>query len=360
MTAGTAYPLRALSQDELFSAAFAVIRHAPRAALGLPFLAGVLNFAASLLVLTFFGTDSFTRLLTDPAAFDDAELAWAAIGDGRVMLLMTISTLLGSLLMSVSLGLLVIPTLRAAYGLPTTLRQTVLLRARQLGWLLLHLVIMGLLLSIIGFIAVVIGAILAGLTLFVGLIVIVPGLYLLLCWLTVAFMYGPVVIVSERLNAFAAIGRSFSLNRGMWWRNIAVIALFYLIVGIAIMLASMPAALASGLGGEIAWQSAEDSGESLGLLVLAAGHLYDNVLSALMMALAGALAAVMYLNCRIRQEALDVALLHAGQTQSDDDAATVLPGSPEHLARFFAPRNLDPRYFASPSAAPGAAPGGSR
>lgn len=65
----------------------------------------------------------------------------------------------------------------------------------------------------------------------------------------------------------------------------------------------------------------------MALLVLA--QLYDAVLTALVMALAGTVIAVMYLNARFRQEALDAVLLDAAA--EPQELGELIPGSPEHL-----------------------------
>ena len=324
------YPLRPMAQDEMFSGAFGVIRRSPRAVLGLPLLAGVVNFAAAILLMALFPSQQFTRLFMDPAAFDDPEMAWAAMGDGGLWLMLMLTTFIGHLLLALSVGLLAIPTLRAAYGLPTTLGQTLRLRARTLGWLVLYLALVPLLLGVIGVVVLIVAGLTIGLTMFIGAIVVLPGLFLLLCWITVAIMFGPLVIVAERRNAFSALARSISLNRGLWWRHIGALALVYLIGGIALLIASVPAALVVGLGSEIAWQSPQGQQNWLAIAVSGLGQLYDAVLAALLAALAGTLIGVMYLNARFRQEALDAVLLDAAG--SVRETSRLIPSSPEHLS----------------------------
>ena len=330
------YPLRPMAQDEMFSGAFGVIRRSPRAVLGLPLLAGVVNFAAAILLMALFPSQQFTRLFMDPAAFDDPEVAWAAMGDGGLWLLLMLTTFIGHLLLALSVGLLAIPTLRAAYGLPTTLGQTLRLRARTLGWLVLYLALVPLLLGVIGVVVLIVAGLTIGLTMFIGAIVVLPGLFLLLCWITVAIMFGPLVIVAERRNAFSALARSISLNRGLWWRHIGALALVYLIGGIALLIASVPAALVVGLGSEIAWQSPQGQQNWLAIAVSGLGQLYDAVLAALLAALAGTLIGVMYLNARFRQEALDAVLLDAAE--SVRETSQLIPSSPEHLSAHLWPQ----------------------
>lgn len=321
---GAVYPLRPLAQDEVFLAAFSVIRRNPRAVLGLPFLAALLTFVVSLLLMVLMPSDAYIRMLTDPLAFENQELTLAAFGEGGLVLLMTVTALVGNLIMALSIGLLTIPALRAAYGLPTTLGQTVALRAGRLGWLVLHILTLMVLLGVGAAICVVLAVLLVLVTFGFGLFLVLPGLFLLLCWITAAFMFGPAAIVVERRNAFSAIARSFQLNRGLWWRHIGAVALLYLMLGVVLAITSLPAGLATGLGAEQAWLSAQGPDDLLVLLVLAVSQAYEVLLSTLLVALIGTILALMYLNSRFRREALDVLLIDATPTE--------LPGSPEHVA----------------------------
>lgn len=331
---GAVFPLRTLAQDEMFAGAFGVIRRSPRAVLGLPFLATVLNFATAILVTVLFPSQPFARMFFDPTAFDDPEMAWAMMGDGALWLLLVITGFIGNLLLALCLGLLGIPTLRAAYGLPTSLGQTIRLRGGALGWLALHCVMLGLLLGVGGFIVLVAAAVLIGLTFFIAAVVVLPGLFLLLCWVSAALMFGPVVIVVERRNAFTAVARSFRLNRGLWWRHIGAAALVYLVGTVAVLIASLPAGAVVGFGAETAWQSPRGQEDWAALAVLALAQLYDAVITTLMVALAGTVIAVIYLNARFRQEALDAVLLDAAVGPHDPER--LVPASAEHLSAHFA------------------------
>ncbi|GFZ82186.1 hypothetical protein [Nesterenkonia alkaliphila] len=328
---GAVYPLRPLAQDEVFLGAFSVIRRNPRAVLGLPFLAGLLNFVVSVLMMVLMPSEAYIRWLTDPLAFENQEVALAALSEGGLVLLTTVITLVGNLILALSIGLLAIPALRAAYGLPTTLGQTLTLRAGRLGWLVLHILVLMVLLGVAAAIIVVLSFLLVLVTFGLGLLLVLPGLFLLLCWLTAAFMFGPAAIVVERRNAFSAITRSFQLNRGLWWRHIGTVALLYLMLGVVLVITSLPAGLVAGVGAELAWVSAQGQDDLLVLLILGLSHAYDVVLTTLLAALVGTVLALMYLNSRFRREALDVLLIDAAST------AVELPGSPEHTAAHMAP-----------------------
>lgn len=333
---GAVFPLRVLTQDETFSAAVSVIRHNPRAVLGLPLIASLVTFVMSMIAMVVFPSDAMLRFITDPAVFEqDTELALAAMNEVGLWVLLFASSALGTFLLLITFGLLAIPALRSAYGLPTTMGQVLRLRARTIGWLALHMLMLSLLAVVIMVVAGMVAFLVIVLTFFVGAIVMLPASFLLLCWLTAGLMFGPLVVVVERRNAFSAIARSWQLNRGSWWRHIGAVALLYLVGGIALIAASIPAAILSTLGAEAAWRSADDQLTWVAVTITALSYLYDALLSAVLTAVVASVAAMLYLNARYRREALDVALLMIA-AETDPDTSRLIPGSPEHVGRLAA------------------------
>lgn len=319
---GAIYPLRPLAQDETFLGAFSVIRRNPRATLGLVFLAAVLNFVVSLLLLTAMPSDAYLRMLTDPTAFENEEMAFAILTDGGVVVLMLLTSFIGMVAMTMPLGILAIPALRAAYGLTTSLGQALRLRARRFGWLVLHVALLIVGVSTVGTAAVFAALFLLLIAPLPGLILVLPALLLALCWVTAGLMFGPLLVVVERRNAFSAIGRSFALNRGRWWRHIGTVALVYLMLGVVLLVTYAPVGVLTAIGGIF---SPDQDGPFI-LVMLGISQFYEMALNTLLMTFVGVLVAMLYLNVRFRREALDVMLLDTA------DVPTDLPGSPEHQA----------------------------
>lgn len=337
---GSIFPLRRMVADELFSGAVAVIRRSPRAVLGVPFLAGLLNFGFTLALMVVMPSSSFMRMLTDPAAFEDPDLALGIAADAAFIWLTLASGVLTSLVLATAAAYMVLPTLRAAYGLRTSLAQTMRLRVGRIGPVVVNLIVLGLLLSVFALPVIVVAVLLLVITLFIGAVVVFPALFLALCWVTAAVMYSPAAVIVERLGPLAAIARSWRLNRGRWWRNIGLVALLYVILGIVFTIASAPlmitVAAADVLQGS-ALPAA--SGEWAGFLVFALTELYGTVVTTLFIGVVGTVVALMYLNARIRQEALDVTLLAAAETtpsgRERHPEDRLVPGSFEHLHQYF-------------------------
>lgn len=98
-------------------------------------------------------------------------------------------------------------------------------------------------------------------------------------------------------------------------------ALLYVILGLVFTVASMPLMLTVALS-ELLAGSTSPGGEWAGFAVFALTELYGTVLSTLFIGVVGTVISLMYLNARIRQEALDVTLLAAA------DRAARRPGAP--------------------------------
>jgi hypothetical protein len=341
---GSVFPLRRLGQSEVFSTAFAIIRLSPRATLGLPFLTALLSFFFTLILALIWPSAAVIQLSGGAAA--DEEYLTDLLADGWLIVWTLLTGAVSQLLLLTVLSLMVIPAMRATLGLRTNLWNTLRLRSSRLGWLVLHIVLLVLLAGVVGVVSLGVALLVSVLTLFIGLIVVIPALFLLLCWLTAAFMYGPMTILVERENAFSALGRSWRLNRGKWWRNIGTVALLYLMITIVITVASLPLGLFTGLGQALAWDAADpQNGNWVSFAIFAVGQLYSAVLSALSVGLIGVIISVMYFNARVRQEALDVALtaatispnaLHNSAEVPQEEAEALVPGSAEHLGRFYA------------------------
>ncbi|MBO0594329.1 hypothetical protein I2485_07320 [Nesterenkonia sp. E16_7] len=340
LTPGSVFPLRRMVADELFSAAVAVIRRSPKAVLGVPFLAGLVNFGLTLVMMLVLPSSSYMRMLTDPGAFEDPDLALGVAADAAFLWVTFASSALTSLVIAVATAYMVLPTLRAAYGLHTGMGQTVRLRLGRLGPTVVNLLVLGLILTVVALPVFFVAVLLLVITLFLGAVVVLPGLFLALCWITAAVMYAPLTVVVERRGPFAAIGRSWQLNRGRWWRNIGLVALLYVILGLVFTIASMPL-MVTVAAAELLEGSPLPGGEWAGFAVFALTELYGTVLSTLFIGVVGTVISLMYLNARIRQEALDVTLLAAADPvrlplhSARTPAERLVPGSIEHLHEHF-------------------------
>lgn len=325
---GRVFPLRRMTLGEVLGGGFSMIRHAPKAVIGVPFAAGMISFLLSMLVLAVAPTGSFMRMMYDPLALEDEELILGMLSNVGFWMGLGVVSIVQYFVLAVAYSLIIIPTLRAAYGYRTGFTQTLRLRSGRIGWLVLHLLVLSLLMLLIGIAVAVVALVIAMVTFGIGLLVLLPGLLLLGAWLTAGLMYAPMVLLVERRGPLGALARSWRLNRGRWWINIGTVALIYLMTFVMVMIASMPVGILSMLGGEMAMASPED-GTAVSMVMFTLATFFDSAVSAVFLGLVGALVAVMYLNCRVHQESLDVSLLAAAEGASDD--GEVIPASVRHL-----------------------------
>lgn len=336
---GSVYPIRRMQLNDVFGAGFRMLRHSPKTMLGIPLAAALLSYLFSLLLFLVPGGGGLARMFFDPMAVEDPELMMDTVAAGEFVILALVTALLSQALILIAGAVVALPTLRAAYGFRTGFGQALSLRARRFLPLLVHYVVI----SVLGIIALFI--VIMALGLFFGFVAadapalgVVVGLLALpvflftMLWVTTGLLYAPVAIMVEDKGPVAAIGRSFGLNRGMWWPNMGTVLLLGLMLIALAMIISVPSMLLMGFGGTFAF-GAEDpaSGSAGSLVVFAISSLLDAVMTALMMALWGGIVATMYLNCRFRKEAADVALLGAAPQSPDD--GRIIPASVEHLGR---------------------------
>jgi len=107
----------------------------------------------------------------------------------------------------------------------------------------------------------------------------------------------------ERTGVLAALGRSWSLTAGYFWRNLGVIVVAVIVTGAISGVASLPISLITSglisLGTEFLW------------IAGAASVLLAALLSALVTPFLAAITSLLYVDIRMRKEGLDVELIRA-------------------------------------------------
>lgn len=125
------------------------------------------------------------------------------------------------------------------------------------------------------------------------ILLIVPGI-----WLTVAWCVAVPALMFEGLSGFHALRRSYELIRGRWWATFAAL----LVAGIMLFVALLVIGLIFG-----GIQSGLSVG-SVGLWLVLRG--ISSIISDLIVfPFIGAVVAVIYIDMRVRKEALDLELL---------------------------------------------------
>jgi hypothetical protein len=125
---------------------------------------------------------------------------------------------------------------------------------------------------------------------------VIPGVFLSVKW-SVTFA----AIVSERAGPFSAIGRSWELTRGHWWRTFGTL----LVLGLLSLVLYL--AIVAGLGSAIA-----TNGDMSEVTYAVLTVVLTIVLFSILYPLIAAIISVMYYDLRVRNEGFDLQLLAQG------------------------------------------------
>lgn len=317
-------PLRPLGLGEILDGSISTIRRNPKATLGFT----AIIVAVSTVITTAMGAiqtqvPSLRRISERTSAGQALTAA-----DGTWLLTFGIVTLLLALAVNVILtGTLTAVVGRAVLGRQSTVGEAWQQARGRLGALVrLLLLTLGI---FAGLWAVLIGVPLAGAAasrpLGVGLAIpaVIAALPVtILLWVRMSLAAS--VVVLERVNARGAIGRSWRLTRKSFWRVFGIWIVSYLVAFVAALVLQVPfriiAAVTTG-GGGMTFASPPTAlpGQKLllFLIISAVGSLVSATVTRPMIA---GVAALLYVDLRMRREGLDIALQTAA---AGDDFARI-------------------------------------
>jgi hypothetical protein len=312
-------PLRPLTVGDIFGAAFRVFRRNPRTTLGTALLFQVLS-----LVIT-------TAIVGGAAFLAISRLNNALPSERQDLIPGTIAGLIPAFLVPLLLGIAVSGLLQGLFVLETShqvvgekMRLPGLLRQGRgrfgalIGWSLLLVaglivalaILVGVivLLSVLGGRAGVVFAVLIGLFGSLGAVV-------LAAWIGTKTSLVPSILLLERMTLGRAIARSWTLTRHSFWKTIGIILLVAAIVQTASSVASAPVSFLGQIFGGLLQPNGADEGTpsvSAGLTVigiLVISQLVTLVIGSIGSVIQSASVALVYIDLRIRKEALDLDLV---------------------------------------------------
>ncbi|WP_406330496.1 glycerophosphoryl diester phosphodiesterase membrane domain-containing protein [Streptomyces sp. NBC_00203] len=323
-------PLRPLGVGEILDGAVSTMRTYWRTVLGISLTVAVVTEIAIILLQGFVLDDSAsTDVLNDPSA-TVGELS-RALGDtllssGVVLLI----TLLGTI---VATALLTSVTSRAVLGKPVTTAEAWRDARPQLPKLfgltfLLPLIAVAVVAvgTLPGVLAAVAGAGDAGITLAVigGL-----GAGVVALWLMIRFSLASPALMLEKQGILKAMSRSAKLVRGSWWRVFGIQLLATIIANIVASIVVIPFAfLAAALSGDGVTGLLSSGSGSLGWTFLIVSGVGSVIGSMLTFPITAGVTVLLYIDQRIRREALDLDLARAAGVQDyGSDTPGTTPGS---------------------------------
>ncbi|MFF9377650.1 hypothetical protein ACF1BB_24295 [Streptomyces griseoluteus] len=323
-------PLRPLSIGEILDGAISTMRAYWRTVLGISLTVAVLTELCALLLQGVLLKDT-TSTLSDP----DVTPAEALRSLGSITagaLLVGVVSVVGTI---VATALLTTVTSRAVLGKPISIGEAWRESRGQLLKLLGLLMLLALITS-----GVLVAGALPGLV--VGLvagfdapavILLVLGILaavVVVIWLTVRFSLASPALMLERQGVWKSLSRSAKLVQGSWWRVLGVQFLAGLIANMVSWIAVIPfTVIAFAVNGEkmtaLMGTGAQPAGWSF-LLITGIGSVIGATLT---MPVKAGVTVLLYIDQRIRREALDLELARAAGVQGYTPGATPgpVPGS---------------------------------
>lgn len=313
-------PLHPLTFGMLLGKAFAALRHNPKVLFGFAVVIQLLVVIATAGVMGVVLFTTFSRLETVSPSSPDFEAVFA--GTIAINLLAGLLVGLASIAFTAIMqGVVAAEVGYATVGVKATLRM-LWRRMAPAFWRLSGFASLSVL-ALFGGLAIVagvIGALIAGglggtpeMIGIVVLVVVLLGLAAipLTVWLSTKLLLVPSILVLERARFREAFVRSWRLTRGRFWVAFGVTFLISLIMGLAMQVVSFPTAmLSSFLGTVIAPTGASEPSAVVGyVFALLAPQVLLLILQAIAIVVQSTGGVLVYLDCRMRYEGLDQALL---------------------------------------------------
>ncbi|MEV4047493.1 glycerophosphoryl diester phosphodiesterase membrane domain-containing protein [Streptomyces sp. NPDC049744] len=319
-------PLRPLGVGEILDGAVSTMRTYWRTVLGISLTVAIFTEVIVVLLQGLVLDDTSSEVLNDPDAtlseLGDA-LADTTINSGVIFLISLIGTVLAT-------ALLTTVTSRAVLGRPVTTGEA-WRDARPQVLRLFGLIVLLLL--------IVAGLLTAGMT--PGLLVTATaggeaGVALtalgflaggvVAIWLMVRFSLASPALMLEKQGIKKAMGRSVKLVRGSWWRVFGIQLLATVIANVVASIIVIPFAfLAAALGGDGVGGFLEGTGD-LGWTFLIVSGIGSVIGSMITFPITAGVTVLLYIDQRIRREALDLELARAAGTRGSG-ATGAVPGS---------------------------------
>ncbi|MFJ9039105.1 glycerophosphoryl diester phosphodiesterase membrane domain-containing protein [Streptomyces sp. NPDC102406] len=320
-------PLRPLGVGEILDGAVSTMRTYWRTVLGISLTVAVLTELLVVLLQGFLLNDATTDALDDPDA-SAGEIARAMggilIGSGVVQVV----TLLGTI---VATALLTTVTSRAVIGTSVTIKEA----WRDARPQVLRLLGLTLLLPLIAVAVVLVGALpgillaalgspdgglaLAALGGLAGLVVAI--------WLMIRFSLASPALMLEKQTVRKAMSRSTKLVRGSWWRVFGIQILASIIAGVVASIILVPFSVLAGVVSGDGMSSFLDTGTDVGWTFLIISGIGAVVGSTITFPITAGVTVLLYIDQRIRREALDIDLARAAGLQGYGDTPGATPGS---------------------------------
>ncbi|MEV1026521.1 glycerophosphoryl diester phosphodiesterase membrane domain-containing protein [Streptomyces sp. NPDC050264] len=320
-------PLRPLGVGEILDGAVSTMRTYWRTVLGISLTVAVITEVLVVLLQGFVLDDSTTDALDDPSA-SAGEVTRAMggilIGSGVVQVV----TLLGTI---VATALLTTVTSRAVLGRSVTIGEAWRDARPQLLRLLGLTLLLPLIAAAIVFVGTIPGILVAVLGSSNGglALAVIGGLagLVVAIWLMIRFSLASPALMLEKQTIRKAMSRSTKLVRGAWWRVFGIQILASIIAGVVASIILVPFSLIAGTVSGDGLGSFLDSSGDVGWTFLIISGIGAVVGSTITFPITAGVTVLLYIDQRIRREALDIELAGAAGLQGYGGTPGATPGS---------------------------------
>ncbi len=303
-------PLRPLGVGEILDGSITYIRRDPKTVLGISvaiaLALAVLNFVALLVLST-----SLDGLASGSASDQDlfaglAQVLGATFAQGIASFVLNV----------LAVGLLTTVMGQAVLGRRVTTSQA-WARASKRFWPLLGLTLLVSL--VVGAVATIgIGAAIlvgwgigsttdVGLGVFIGF-VLALGAGLATVWVYVRLLLAPVALILENAGVITSMRRSLALVKGAWWRTFGIYLLGSILATVVGQVLTIPFSI---IGGIASVGSMDETSTSFPLTYTISTSLGVLVSTMVVLPFTAGIVALLYVDRRIRREALDIELARA-------------------------------------------------
>ncbi|WP_345801919.1 glycerophosphoryl diester phosphodiesterase membrane domain-containing protein [Microbacterium sp. AZCO] len=354
-------PLRPLTFGTILGRSFTALRQNPRVLLGFALCVQAIAYVVVIVAVGAVGWASFSRLETLQYGTDDYDAVMA----GSIALTAVVGVVLGlaaGALGVIVQGVVVTEVAHAAVAEKLTLgalwRQVKPVVWRLIGYALLLLGATIAAFAVVGLGIFALALVAAPAAAALGVLLVVAALPVIL-WLSVKLLLTPSAIILERARVGTAIARSWRLTRGRFWPALGILVLINLIFGGIAQVVSIPFSfLGAGLSTILAPTGDATATQIISII---STSLLAQAVTLLIQAVATVVqstaAALIYIDCRMRHEGLDLDLL--AYVERRDAGAQGLPDPYlEGVGRAIGPRWAAPVYGPAGYAPAGYAPAG--
>ncbi|MFE7262130.1 hypothetical protein ACFU9B_08685 [Streptomyces sp. NPDC057592] len=302
-------PLRPLGVGEILDGAVSTMRAHWRTVLGITLAVSVIAQIATILVERF--------LLPEPPRIDPnatgSEALRQATESAQSALLSSLPSLLITMIATlITTSVLTVVISRSVLGRSVTLSEA-WAEARPR---LLHLLGLTLLLALISSAILTVGLLpgmLLGSAAGAGLALLgFMVAFIVVIWLMVRFCLASPALMLERQSIMTSMRRSAKLVRGAWWRTFGILALTWLLTLIVAVVITIPFGfIAMAVDGDGIGSALTGGSTDFGWPFLIVSGIGEVIIATITYPLSAGVMALLYIDQRIRREALDLELARA-------------------------------------------------